>query len=253
MNLPLSGLGVLITRPLGQAAGLRARLEAQGARGVVFPTLDIQPPADLASLSQRLEQLALYDFAVFISPTAVEQALARIPAWPEGVRVASVGQGTAATLRESGITGVLVPESGADSEHLLALPELADMRGRRVLIFRGEGGRELLATALAARGARVDYPECYRRGLPDADPAVLIDDWRHGGIQAVTVLSAQSLDNLFTLLGADQAGLIRATPLFAPHPRIAEHARALGVEHAITTPAGETGLTRALVEYFQHV
>ena len=253
MSLPLSGLGVLITRPLGQAAGLRARLEAQGARAVLFPTLEIQPPADPTGLARQLARLAQYDFAVFISPTAVEQAFARIAAWPEGVRVACVGQGTAAALREAGITAVLVPDDGADSEHLLALPELADMRGRGVLILRGEGGRELLATALTERGARVDYAECYRRGLPSADPAALIEDWRHGGIQAVTVLSTQGLDNLFILLGAEHGGLIRATPLFAPHPRIAEHARALGIHHAITTPAGETGLTQALVEYFEHV
>lgn len=253
MSPSLSGLGVLITRPLGQAEGLRARLEQLGARAVLFPTLEIQPPADSAELTRRIARLARYDLAIFISPTAVERGLARIPVWPPGVRVACVGQGTATALREAGFATVLAPEGGADSEHLLALPELADMRGRGVLIFRGEGGRELLATALAARGARVEYAECYRRGLPTADPGGLIEDWRHGGIQAVTVLSSQGLDNLFTLLGADHAGLIRATPLFAPHPRIAEHARARGVDQAIATPAGETGLTRALVEYFDHV
>lgn len=253
MSLPLTGLGVLVTRPLGQAAGLRARLEALGARPILYPTLEIQPPADTASLERRLAELADYDLALFVSPTAVQQGLPRIPVWPEELRVAGIGSGTAAALREAGIAAVLAPTDGADSEHLLALPELADMAGYRVLIFRGEGGRELLAETLAARGACVAYAECYRRGLPVADPGALLDDWRRGGIQAVTVLSAQGLDNLFTLLGADNAALIRATPLFAPHPRIVEHARALGVTRAIATPPGEAGLTRALVEYFSHV
>lgn len=253
MNLPLSGLGVLITRPHGQAAGMEARLQALGARPVLFPTLEIQAPADTDALARRLAQLAEFDFAIFVSPTAVAQALARIPAWPRGPRAVGVGPGTATALREAGIAGVLAPEDGADSEHLLALPELADMRDRSVLIFRGEGGRALLAETLAARGARVEYAECYRRGLPAADTAALIAQWRRGDIHAVTVLSSQALDNLFTLLGPDQAGLIRATPLFASHPRIADHALALGIDRVVAAPAGVEGLTQALVEYFDHV
>ncbi len=253
MILPLSGQGVLVTRPAGQAAGLLAHLRELGAAPVLFPTLDILPPINPAALARRLADLATYDLAIFVSPTAVQHGLAAISAWPPGPRVAGVGPGTAAALRAAGILPVLAPQEGADSEHLLALPELADMAGRRVLIFRGEGGRELLANTLAARGAVVDYAECYRRGVPLADPAPILDAWRRGGIQAVTVLSSQGLDNLFALVGAAGAGLVRATPLFAPHPRIAGHARALGVTQAIATESGEAGLLRGLVEYFAHV
>ena len=252
MSLPLAGLGVLITRPAGQAAGLRARIGEQGGVPVLFPTLAILPPSDPDTLARRLADLAACDLAIFVSPTAVQTGLAAISAWPAGLRAAAVGQGTAAALRDAGIARVLAPGDGADSEHLLALADLADMSGRRVLIFRGEGGRELLATTLSERGARVDYAECYRRGLPAADPAPLVETWRHGGIQAVTVLSSEGLDNLFTLLGAGNADLVRATPLFAPHPRIAERARGLGVAAAIATEAGEAGLVRGLVEYFAH-
>jgi uroporphyrinogen-III synthase len=253
MTSPLSGLGVLVTRPAGQAEGLLARLRELGADPVLFPTLEILPPADPGPLAQRLADLAACDLAIFVSPSAVQYGLAGIPSWPAGLRAAGVGQGTAAALRAAGIQPVLAPREGADSEHLLALPELADMAGRHVLIFRGEGGRELLADTLAARGAMVDYAECYRRCLPVADPAPLLATWRHGGIRAVTVLSSQGLDNLFTLLGTAGAGLVRATPLFAPHPRIAEHARGLGVATAIATGPGEAGLLQGLVEYFTHV
>lgn len=253
MNSPLSGQGVLITRPAGQAMGMQARLRALGADPVLFPTLDILPPADTATLAWRLAALADYDLVVFVSPTAVQYGLAGIPVWPGGPRAAGIGQGTAAALRAAGIAPVLAPSEGGDSEHLLALPELADMTGRRVLIFRGEGGRELLAKSLTTRGASVDYAECYRRDLPRSDPAPLLAIWRHGGIQAVTVLSSQSLDNLFTLLGDHNAGLICATPLFAPHPRIAAHAGRLGVVQAIATGPGEAGLLQGLVEYFAHV
>ena len=253
MNRPLSGLGVLVTRPAGQAAVLLERLRELGADPVLFPTLDILPPSDPGALVKCVAALAACDFAIFVSPTAVQYGLTSVPAWPARVRAAAVGQGTAAALRAAGIQPVLAPSEGGDSEHLLALPELADMAGRRVLIFRGEGGRELLADTLAARGASVNYAECYRRGLPVADPTPLLDTWRRGGIQAVTVLSSQGLDNLFTLLGAGGAALVRATPLFAPHPRIAAHARGLGVATAIATGPGEAGLLQGLVEYFAHV
>ncbi len=253
MNLPLSGLGVLVTRPAGQAEGLQARLRELGAHPVLFPTLEIQAPADTATLARRLAELPHYDLAIFVSPTAVQYGLAAIAAWPLGLRAAGVGQGTAAALRAAGIQQVFAPDEGGDSEHLLALPELADMAGKRVLIFRGEGGRQLLADTLAARGAAVNYAECYRRGLPVADPTALLDTWRRGGIQAITVLSSQGLDNLFTLLGERNAELIRATPLFAPHPRIAAHASALGVAHVSATHSGEAGLLQCLVEYFAHV
>jgi uroporphyrinogen-III synthase len=253
MSLSLAGLGVLVTRPAGQAAGLQARVRELGGVPVLFPTLAILPCADPDTLARRLADLASYDLAIFISPTAVQHGLAQVPVWPPTLVAAGVGQGTAAALRSAGIVEVLAPAAGgADSEHLLALPQLAAMGGQRVIIFRGEGGRELLAVTLAARGAQVDYAECYRRGLPELDPAPVCHTWRHGGIHAVTVLSSEGLDNLFTLLGADHAELIRATPLFAPHPRIAAHARDLGVAAAIATAPGEAGLVGGLVEYFAH-
>ena len=71
MSPPLAGVGVLMTRPIGQTAGLRARLEELGARCFLFPTLEIQAPADSAALARRLADLAGYDLAIFVSPTAV--------------------------------------------------------------------------------------------------------------------------------------------------------------------------------------
>ena len=246
----LAGLGVLITRPTAQAAGLQAHVALLGGRPVLFPALDILPVDDAAGPTQY--DLAACDLAIFVSPSAVQFGLARFSSWPACLPAAGVGQGTAAALRAAGVTAVLAPDVGADSEHLLGLPQLQAMAGRRVCIFRGDGGRELLADTLRSRGASVDYIPCYRRGLGSADPAPLREIWRRGDIHAVTVLSTQTLDNLFTLLGAGDAGLIRATPLFAPHARITGHARDLGVELCIVTAPGELGLVRGLVEYFTH-
>lgn len=241
MNSPLRGVGILVTRPAERADGLAGRIRALGGEAIVFPTIEIQP------LAAQFDPAGC-DLAIFISPGAVTHGLP--PVWPADLATAAVGQGTAAALRAAGVRDVLVPANGADSEHLLTLPPLADMAGKRVTIFRGEGGRELLAQTLRARGARVEYVECYRRTLPVCDPTPVLQRWRQGGIQAVTVLSSEGLDNLFTLLG--EAAVICTTPLFAPHPRIAEHARARGVATAIATAAGEAGLLGGLVEYFAH-
>lgn len=253
---PLAGMGILVTRPRDLAAGLMQGIAQLGGDPVAFPAVDIAPPADPEVLRSRLDTLPDYRLAIFVSPTAVARALPAIlqrhGAWPAATRVAAVGQGTARALERHGVGPVLRAADGADSEHLLALPELADMVGARVLILRGEGGRELLAETLSRRGARVDYAECYRRLLPGADPAPLLARWRAGGIQAVTVTSAELLDNLFRALGEEGAALLRATPLFAPHPRIAEAARDQGVATAIATEPGDAGLLAGLTEWFAH-
>ncbi|MDD4881027.1 MAG: uroporphyrinogen-III synthase, partial [Gallionellaceae bacterium] len=192
--------------------------------------------------------------AIFISPTSVERAwpliLERHGGWPHGVAPAAVGQATARALARYGVQHVLCAEDGADSESLLALAELGDMTGKRVLIIRGEGGREVLADTLRRRGARVDYAECYRRLRPEAEPAPLLALWRDGGIAAVTVTSREVFTNLVDLLGAAGAALLRATPLFAPHERIAAAAREWGVAEVVTTPPGDAGLVSGLTDWF---
>lgn len=251
---PLAGRGILVTRPADQADGLAGRIADLGGNPILFPTLEIAPPADPVVLAQVIGGLASYDLAVFVSPTSVERAwpdiLERHGGWPHAVAAAAVGQATARVLADHGVRRVLVAEGSADSEGLLALDALADMAGRSVLIVRGEGGRELIADTLRARGARVDYAECYRRVRPAADPAPLIALWREGGVAAVTVTSREVFANLATLLGEDGAPLLCATPLFAPHARIAEAARAWGVAEVVASGPGDAGLAAGLADWF---
>jgi uroporphyrinogen-III synthase len=249
---PLANVGVLVTRPLAQAAGFAARLRDLGANPLSFPALAILPATHPDALRAILAGIEGYDLAIFISPTAAEWGLAGVAAWPAGVAVAAVGRGTAQALAARGVTAMIVPDAGADSEHLLALPALAETAGKRILIFRGEGGRELLADRLRAGGARVDYAECYRRGRPESDPAPVLEALAKGGLQAITVFSGETLDNLLDLMG-EAAPTLFPVPLFAPHARIADHARARGFATVRATAPGESGLITGLVEYFAHV
>ena len=242
----------MVTRPREQAGALAERIEQAGGRPFVYPAIEIEP-LDPPELKKLVDNLGKADLAIFVSPTAVRMAMRLVRAlggWPPGMQVAATGSGTRAELERQGVCGALAPASGADSEALLALPQLNQVAGRGVLIFRGEGGRELLAKALAARGARVFLAECYRRIRPRTDPSPLLAAWQRSEIDAVTAFSAEALDNLFALLGAAGAQWLRETPLFVPHARIAEGAAGLGIREALVGGPGDEQLLARLVAYF---
>src|SRR5437773_6669832 len=163
---PLGGRGILVTRPARQAGGIARRIAAMGGTPVIFPAIVILPPADSAPLARAQASLPNYDYAIFVSANAVEYGVPDPAQWPARLVAVAPGPGTAEALAAVGIAGARIPATTYDSEGMLALPELADVRGKRVVIFRGEGGREELGATLSARGAEVDYVACYRRAPP---------------------------------------------------------------------------------------
>ncbi|MGH8620490.1 MAG: uroporphyrinogen-III synthase [Burkholderiales bacterium] len=252
----LAGRGILITRPAHQSASLAERVRAVGGEPILFPALEIADLVDPAPLNALVARLAGFDWAVFVSPNAASRALQSIRAhgvWPTDLRAAAVGRGTVRELNRQGVASVVAPQTHFDSEALLECPELQAVAGRRIVIFRGDGGRETLGDTLAARGAQVEYAACYRRVRPAADPAAraaLLARWTRGDVQAVTAASAETLANLFVLLGEAGAARLCGTPVFVPHARIAQAARELGVATVTVTAAGEEGLVAGLTAWF---
>ena len=246
----LDGRGILITRPARQAAGFARQVAAIGGYPIIFPAIVILPPDDRTALDRAQRELARYDFAVFVSANAVEYGVGDPAAWPAGVIAFAPGPGTANALAALGIGNVRQPTTTMDSEGLLALPEFAAVAGKRVLIFRGGGGRELLGETLAARGAIVDTVDCYRRSRPEANAAGLEEALGTGRIDAVTLTSSEGIDNLWALLGRAARERLAATPTFVPHPRIAARADELGFARVTVTPPADAGLLAALLEYF---
>ena len=252
----LAGRGIIVTRPREQAEGLARLIASAGGEPLVFPAIEIEDLADLRPILAAIDRLEEFDLAIFISPNAVHKALNLLRSrrgehgWPPRLRVAAVGRGSRRELERQGLQEVLAPAAHADSEALLALPELAQVAGKRVLIFRGEGGRELLGDMLDARGASVEYAECYRRVRPRADSAPLLAAWARGGVHAVTVSSSEGLANLFEMLGKLGQQWLRTTPLFVPHERVADAARRLGVRSVFVAGPGDAQLLEALVAYF---
>lgn len=231
------------------AGSLASLIERAGGRAWRFPAIEIAPPSDPGAAARVLARIGEADFACFASPTAVRKALEGMAAWPPGLQAYAVGEGTRAELERHGILA-RAPATGADSEALLALPELQRIAGMRAVIVCGEGGRELLGETLAQRGASVARAECYRRQLPQADPAPLLANWAAGAIHAVTVSSSEGLSNLARLLGDAGTARLRATPLFVPHPRVAEAARRAGVHEVLVAGPGDEEMLARLVAYF---
>jgi uroporphyrinogen-III synthase len=249
----LSGKTILITRPAEQAAGLSQLIRAAGGVPIVFPAIEIKPPADPNRLDELLGRLDQFDLAIFISPTAVARAWERIAAtrtWPQSLKAAAVGQGSARALNERGLPGVIAPLDQADSEALLALPALREVAGKHIVIFRGEGGRELLAQTLARRGAHVEYAECYRRAKPEADIAPLLQQHGKQKFAAIILTSRESLANLHAMLGAAWPQF-KPVPVFVPHERVAAAAREQGMESVQIAAGGDAGMIQAMIKFFQ--
>lgn len=249
----LAGRHIVITRPLAQAGHLAEQLVELGATPVRFPVLAIFDIEDKRPLLDAAIRLESYDLAVFVSPNAVNKALdvmLQHRAWPAALPAATLGHSSETELAKRGVRQIISPTLRFDSEALLEAPELQQMAGKRVLICRGDGGRELLGETLAARGATVDYLTVYRRGVPSQDPAPLLKLWEAHRLDAVTLTSSEGLRNMIAMIGHLGHAWLKNTPTFVPHARIAEQAEQFGLRHILPTGPGDAGLITGLLAYF---
>jgi uroporphyrinogen-III synthase len=247
----LQGARVLVTRAAHQADNLCRLIEARRGEAVRFPVLRIVPPANQGPVAATRRRLTDYHLAIFVSANAVhmsvEQLFAR-GAWPATVRIAAIGGRTASVLEEAGLSVDIAPREPYTSESLLALESMQQVEGFRILIVRGEGGREHLADTLRRRGAVVDYVEVYRRTQPDTDSRPVTDAWARGQIDAVTISSNESLQNLYDMLGASGRSWLRRSTLIVGSQRAVELAASLGITVApvVAANAADEAIVAAL-------
>lgn len=240
---PLAGLNILVTRPRDQARALASSIEQAGGTALLFPLLEIEAIQETQTLQQQIERLGHIDLAIFISPNAVKygmEAIAKFGTLPPALKIATIGQGSATALREYGVNDIIAPCERFDSEGLLAL--LPEVNGWRVMIFRGDSGRELLGDTLKARGATVEYVTCYRRGQAQGETTTLLQ------ADAITVTSSEALGYLWQIISQPGYQHLRNLPLFAPHPRIAELARLQGWAQVRLTDSTDAGLYAGLLK-----
>jgi len=244
---------ILVTRPAHQAKALCDLIVAMGGEAILLPAIEIVPPDDPRAVKAVIDRLDDFDLAVFISANAVaygdDVVRARHGSWPPALRIAAVGRRSAEQLAVRGLPVDICPAAGYSSESLLAEDALQDAQvaGKHVIIFRGEGGRELIADTLSGRGARVEYAEVYRRRPPSEGAAVFSRLLREGWVDVVIVSSNEGLDNLLSMAGAARSRLLQ-TRLVVISERTATHARDLGFEltPCVATESSDAGLVEAL-------
>jgi uroporphyrinogen-III synthase len=250
---PLLGRRILITRPAAQAEGLAALVREAGGEPLCVPAIEIRDLPDLRLLRAAAQRLEEFDLAIFVSRNAVRKALQVISVvrgkrpWPEKLGLATVGQGSKAELEDHGFKEVLAPKEQSDSEALLALPALKNVKGKRVAVFRGDGGRALLGEELERRGATVEYVPCYRRARPEAGELHAL--WARG-VDAVTLTSGEGLSNFIDMLGGDTVPRLSHVPLFVPHARVAAQAAQRGLAQVTVAGPRDAEMLAALVAYF---
>jgi len=250
----VTGWRLLLTRPAEECIALAAALSELDVHSASVPLLAIEPLAETAEQRATMLELDRYCAVVVVSKPAARLSLELLERyWPQpplGQVWFSVGAATGAILEGFGLD-VSWPSTGDDSEALLALPRLNEalnVADPRVLILRGEGGREHIAETLRRRGVQVDRLELYRRYLPDYPPGTLLETLRSERLNAVVVSSGQGLLSLHELAGADWPAL-RELPLFVPSPRVAEMAATLGARIIVDCRgAGTAALLAALRE-----
>ncbi len=254
MSGVLAGRSIVITRPAGESQRLAALIREAGGVPLLYPAIDILDASDPGALDAVIDRLDDFDRAIFISPSAVDKAMTRITArraLPVKLRCAAIGPGGVRALQRFGVGGVISPQSRYDSESLLASPFMQTVSGLRMVIFRGEGGRDLLGDTLAARGATVEHVTCYRRGKPAFDAAPLLRAWANGEVAAVIITSSEGLRNFFDRLGVAGQAWLHQTPVVVPHARIAAVARELGLSRVVESPSGDEALVETLIRPLQ--
>jgi len=248
----LQQLNVMITRPQHQAGELQQLISEAGGIAYMCPLLEILPANEVQQLASVLNHLDHYQLAIFASPNAVAFGMELIHAHgglPLEMRTATVGRSSAQLFRElSGFEVDYCPATDFSSEGLLALPALQTVRGQRILIFRGQSGREKLADSLRQRGADVHYMPVYRRQPADCDAEQLTAAIQQKKIDIINLTSADALDHLFKLV---EPTLLRPMSFVVIHPRLTLRLQAQGVtgEILVTTQASDTGILETLQQW----
>lgn len=240
----LKGKTVWVTRPVKQAGPLAKLIEQAGGQAFILPVIDIVPNEITGQAIQLIQNLDHYQKVIFLSSNAVEYGLNLMgqywPQWPIGIQWWAVGKATAGAMRHLGVEAQ-IPSHGYNSEGLLEMAALTQVRGQKILIVRGESGRNLLPDTLLTRGAELAFLEVYKR-IPSQPSRAQIQQLtslvENEQLNSVIVTSIEALENVMAL-SLTNGLVIRNIPLIVISQRIAAAASNLGFDTIQVVGSGE--------------
>lgn len=253
----LHGLCILNTRPAHQQAELQVLLEADGARVLSFPSIEIvdaEPTAFHLNLAANIKQ---YDIAVFVSRNAVDGVFAFLGAnsLPQDLQLAVIGEGTYQALakRVPDLDQRLIRSEPYNSEGLLTDQALQHVRDKNIIIFRGQQGRTLLSETLQERGAAISHCEVYRRQSPDYAASDFPRLCAGTPPSLVLFTSGEGMSNLVDLLDENSREQLLLCPWLLISERMRESAVHLGhnADIIIARKASDAGIHQAICEWAQ--
>ena len=244
----LTGIGIAITRPIDQAKKLVKLIENAGGLPILFPLIAITPLNDYSEFEAVINEIDGFDWAIFISSNAVQNGMPRLVKHgiPANLKFAAIGPVTASELNTFGIKQVLTPQNRFDSEALLALSEMQNMQGKKIMLFRGIGGRDVLGDTLKSRGAQVTFAECYQRVNPQTNCDLLAQLYSEKKLHGIVVTSSEAMRYLLDLTG--NSDWLKQVILFVNHARIAENPIQLGLKVAIADTSGDQAMFDLIVQ-----
>ncbi|MEX2475354.1 uroporphyrinogen-III synthase [Marinobacter sp.] len=242
---------ILICRPEPEASRLADAFREAGAEARVLPLIRREPLPETPATRTLIQNLDLYTHVIAVSPYAAGLFLALADNWwpqlPMGIRWYGVGGGTASIFAQSGLDPCK-PAKGWTSEALLALPSLQTFHHEKVLLVRGEDGRELIQQTLTERGADVTLLPLYRRLSPTPDKASLDSALLHFHPDAVITLSGETLNN-FIALSKNSGHNPETTLLVVPASRIAQRAHQVGLtQTCVPQSLADTDIVAAVAQ-----
>lgn len=255
MGKVLKNLKILVTRPKQQANNLCELIENLGGTAIRFPVIEINKSENQQVARLIMDDLEQYNIGIFISRNAVEWTLKLLgdkTSALESMSLISIGLATTAALKRA-LSGTVITNFGTNSESLLENEALGAeaVSGKKIIIFRGQGGREHLATTLGQRGAKVDFAEVYRRDCPQYDSDFINKIWTLNVPDVVVVTSNNGLENLFSLLNNEQRNLLLSKQLVVMGRRMFDFSVGFGFAKTpiFTEENDDEGILKLIVKW----
>lgn len=253
LGKPLRGKRIVVTRPIAQAQALRRALQGLGAEVLVMPTIRIADPSDPEPLREAARAPRRFDWIIFTSANAVARFWAAMRELGvderalTGVSVCAVGSATAAAVEREGGTVALVPPEYVAESIAEALAAHGDLAGKRVLLPRADGAREVLPEQLRRLGAEVVDVVAYETVSDSTAAGSLRKEIESGSVDLVTFTSSSTARHFAELVTRDLGSTVVASIGPITSATVRELGWDVAVEPAVHTAAA---LTAAIAEYY---